>query len=438
MYDKTIVMKNIFWLSINCKNYNCFISRVCILSLFGVVFCLFLLISNISKAEITYTDISGKLSLDSRYFFKDPDNEIQQKNNLSMALEPEVYLENLSGNSFTFSPFFRLDQTDPRRTHWDLREAYALFYGEFESSQWEIRIGFDKVFWGVTESIHLVDIINQNDGVEDPNLEEKLGQPMFHGTWASNFGNIEIFLLPYFRDKTFLGQRSRLRENLVVDQDQTTYESAAGRQHIDFAMRYSNTFEFFDIGLSIFDGTSRSPNLILGFDRNGSVVLVPFYEQIRQYSFDTQATIESWLLKFEGYWRDGEKNRESIEQDYAALVGGFEYTIYELFKTRIELGLIIEMLWDSRGKQSLSPFENDLFTGIRLAINDIKNTELFLGVMQDLDESSRSFALEIGRRINDQWSLDLSTTFFSNITPRDLQFPIRRDNYVELKLNYSF
>ena len=215
---------------------------------------------------------------------------------------------------------------------------------------------------------------------------------MFHGTWASNFGNIEIFLLPYFRDKTFLGQRSRLRENLVVDQDQTTYESAAGRQHIDFAMRYSNTFEFFDIGLSIFDGTSRSPNLILGFDRNGSVVLVPFYEQIRQYSFDTQATIESWLLKFEGYWRDGEKNRESIEQDYAALVGGFEYTIYELFKTRIELGLIIEMLWDSRGKQSLSPFENDLFTGIRLAINDIKNTELFLGVMQDLDESSRSFA----------------------------------------------
>ena len=427
-----------FWQVLDCKYFFYSIKTISILLIFGIIFGLTYQLSNIAKAEITYSELNGEISLESRYFFKDPINNIQQNKNLSLVAKPEVYLENNSGTSLTITPFFRFDESDSHRTHWDLREAYAMLYGDLESSQWEIRIGFDKVFWGVTESFHLIDIINQSDVVEDPSLEEKLGQPMIHGTWVSNLGNFEAFLLPYFRERTFLGQRSRLRNNLVVDSQQTNYESASGRNHLDLAMRYSNTFELFDIGLSMFDGTNRSPTLSFGLDRGGSLVLIPTYAQIRQYSTDTQVTLESWLLKFEGYWRNGEKNRELIEQDYAAFISGFEYTQYAPFNSKAELAFIGEFLWDSRGKNSLSAFENDFFSALRIAINDVNSTEILIGYMQDLDESSRSFAFELGRRINDQWFIEFNSTLFSNLVSRDLQFPLRRDNFAELTLNYSF
>ena len=52
----------------------------------------------------------------------------------------------------------------------------------------KFRVGVGKVFWGVTESQHLVDIINQTDLVENIDTEDKLGQPMLETTWLQNWG----------------------------------------------------------------------------------------------------------------------------------------------------------------------------------------------------------------------------------------------------------
>ena len=43
-----------------------------------------------------------------------------------------------------------------------------------------MRLGLRKVYWGVTESQHLVDVINQTEGVENLDGEDKLGQPMLN------------------------------------------------------------------------------------------------------------------------------------------------------------------------------------------------------------------------------------------------------------------
>ncbi len=391
-----------------------------------------------SAAEIVYSELSGRYGIEGRLFQKSPLLIGQQSNNISMFLEPEFYLESSSGNSFIISPFFRYDASDVRRTHWDFREAYALLFGEIGDKEWELRIGFDKVFWGVSESFHLVNIINQIDAIEDPNLESHLGQPMIHTTWVTNMGNLETYILPYFRERTFSGRTSRLRNAFIVDSDQTKYESAAGRRHLDTAVRYSNTLDIFDFGIAIFDGTNRAPSLSPGLDANGSVVLIPTYEQIRQYSLDAQVTSGPYLIKIEGYWRDGEKNSELIEDDYAAFIGGFEYSIYNLWNTDAEVTLLSELLFDERGSRSLTPFENDIFTAIRIALNDSNSTEFSFGIMQDLNQSSRSFSMDVARRIDNYWSIDFSTQVFLDIDNQDLQFPLRRDNYIELVINYSF
>ena len=81
---------------------------------------------------------------------------------------------------------------DDRRSHFDVRELmYQRVFDDFE-----LRAGLGRVFWGVTESYHLVDIINQTDLVEDIDLEDKLGQPLVNLTLIRDWGALDLFALP--------------------------------------------------------------------------------------------------------------------------------------------------------------------------------------------------------------------------------------------------
>ena len=107
---------------------------------------------------------------------------------------PNSILQMPGGEVSRYRRSFATITRTPRRTHADLREAYFLLFGEIGDGEWELRVGIDQVFWGVTESQHLVDIINQIDLVEHPNGETKLGQPMVNITYSSDWGIVEFFV----------------------------------------------------------------------------------------------------------------------------------------------------------------------------------------------------------------------------------------------------
>ena len=110
-------------------------------------------------------ELSGYVGIEGRFFFHEEMFDEQEKDNGSVVLEPEFYHEFLSGHSFTFVPFYRCDSADSRRSHFDIRELNYLWLAD----DWELRVGVGKVFWGTTEFVHLVDIINQNDRVVNYN-----------------------------------------------------------------------------------------------------------------------------------------------------------------------------------------------------------------------------------------------------------------------------
>ncbi|MFQ6115561.1 MAG: hypothetical protein ACE5NG_15990, partial [bacterium] len=228
----------------------------------------------------------------------------QERINAALAIQPEFYYEWENGSSFTCVPFVRFDSGDSRRSHFDLRELNYLWLHDI----WELRFGVGKVFWGTTEFVHLVDIINQTDLVENIDGEDKLGQPMVHLSVPRNWGVIDLFLLPYFRERTFPGRGGRLRFPLLIDTDRARYESSADKHHVDFAVRYSQTIGAWDFGLYYFKGTGREPRFILDFDKNGEPVLVPFYDQINQTGLDLQRVAGQWLLKLEALYRTGQTN----------------------------------------------------------------------------------------------------------------------------------
>ena len=384
---------------------------------------------------INYYEFSGRVSAEDRWYPQPATHSGQRAHAVGFVVEPKLYLEDEKSRSLTFEMFYRYDNADPHRTHADLRAAYLLLFGEIGDGEWELRAGVDRVFWGVAESRHLVDIVNQTDLVEHPDEETKLGQPMAHLTWSWDWGAVELFGLPYHRVRTFPG---RLRTPVVVDNGRVSYESAAGEWHFDFAARYSHVLGPLDLGVSVFDGTSREPVLVPVVTPGGVPALVPHYEQIRQFGLDTQITTGPWLLKLEAIRRTGARNRLSQEENYTAFVAGFEYTFYSAFGTAADLGLLGEWNRDGRGSGATNQFQSDVFFGVRLGLNDVHSTEMLVSVLADTDYVTRTLVAEASRRISDWWSLELEAVVFLNVDDMDIAYATRRDSFIGLNLIYSF
>jgi hypothetical protein len=373
-------------------------------------------------------DLSGELNSEIWLFPVEPLYEGQRKHNESLSLELEYFLEISRGSSISFVPFIRYDRVDSERTHFDIRELnYYLVLDNIE-----IRAGIAKVFWGATEFVHLVDIINQKDLMENPFGDEKLGQPMVQIIKPFDWGSLELFILPYFRERSYPGQKGRFRPAIIIDMDMARYEHDDKEQHTDFASRLSGTVGAFDIGVSYFKGTGREPTLLPSMDSTGSPILVPYYEQIEQYGADMQAVVGSLLLKLEAIKRIGQAHR------FHAYSYGAEYTFNSVFNSGYDLGVIGEHAYDSRGEDASSGFQNDIMLGLRLALNDFSGTEVLAGYIHDMDYNSNILRVEGSRRFGDKIKLSFESGTFINIESEEILYGVRNDDYFMIAMSYYF
>ena len=393
---------------------------VAIYALYGCVACW--------SAFAVDAEISGLVGVQTRIFPNNSLYEGQSDYTASIVAQPEYYKEFEDGSSFTFSPFFRLDSADSERTHFDIRELTFLWLKE----DFELRVGVRKLFWGVTEGFHLVNIINQIDLVENIDFEDFLGQPMVNLSLDRDWGTLDFFLLPYFRERTFPGKGGRLRAQPIVAVGQAEYESGAKEWRSDVALRYTQVFGDVDFGVYHFYGTSREPTLLPDRDENGSPILIPFYQIINQTATDISYVVEDWLWKFEGYYRTGQG------APYFAWTGGFEYTFTGIWDTRMDLGALGEWLYDDRGSFATSPFENDVLGGVRLALNDAKSTEFLAGWIQDVGTPAALAFVETSRRFGDNVKATLELRTFLEQDESDLFFQQRNDDLFQFELEYYF
>ncbi len=323
----------------------------------------------------------------------------------SLILQPEFRLY-WDRERLTFIPYYHYDPADTDgRTHGDIRDLSVYI----ERDSWDTTLGISKVFWGVVESRHLVDIINQTDLVEDIDGEDKLGQPMVNARWFSDYGTIGAFVLPGFRERTFPSASARLRGFLPVDTDNPIYKSSAEENHVDGALRYSNTFGDWDVGASYFHGTGREPVLVQSVNANGEPVFRPKYDIIGQAGLDVQATLDTWLWKLEAIHRSGQGDA------FLSASGGFEYTFFGLNDGYEDLGLLLEYHYDGRSEGApVTIFDNDIFAGARLALNDEAATELLGGFIIDQRTQETQMTFEAERRITETWFAGVEARLFLN------------------------
>lgn len=380
--------------------------------------------TNAAWAEIEF---SGKIDLEATLFNETAGQSQQKDSNLSILIQPQwVWQDETQSNLVQFSPMLRVDQNDNHRSHGDIRELYWIHVQD----DWELRTGLRKEFWGVTEFQHLVDVINQTDQVDSVSGEEKLGQPMVNLSLIRDSGIWDFYLLPSFRERTFASIDGRPSYGLNVSKN-ATYESTDKDGHLDAAIRWSQNFDWLDLTLSAFQGTNREPVLKTGLE-NGQVVLVPHYEQMTQFGGTAQAIEGDWLLKLELIYRD------STSAQYSAVQTGFEYSLYGIADSDIDLGLISEYGWDERGKSASSIMQNDLFGGLRFAFNDEAGTEILAGVGRDLDFDTTSFSAEASQRLNNDWKISGEMRLVDASNSADPVYRFRKDDYIKGTLSWYF
>lgn len=371
----------------------------------------------------------GYLAAEGNYFLNEALYPQQSEHSGSLAAWYEYYHDNATGDQrFAFSAFARLDSEDDERSHADVRELYV--WKNFETV--EVYAGLRKIYWGVTESVHLVDIINQDDILENLDGEEKLGQPMLQLITQRDWGLLEFFVLPRFREKHYPGVNGRLRPALPIVEE-SLYQSSEGKNHVDVALRWSHYFDIWDVSLSHFSGTSRDAFFTPYMESGVVTGLQANYQQIDQSGLAVQATIDAWLLKLEAI--------SIYEKDYgrnSAAVAGFEYTFFTIGGSNSDLGIVVEYQMDDRVGARMSTAQDDLALGFRWAFNDLEGSEVLALINQDLEMDNQFISVELGRRLTDNWKLEAEARLFSQSEAGSFEYQLRDDDYIQVELRRYF
>lgn len=397
----------------------------------------------------------GELGSDA-FVFAEQGAEGQARTSAALTLTGELWHDISAAQRISLSPLLRADSRDSRRHRIDLREAFwSLQQGR---TQWQA--GVRQVFWGVTEGLHLVDIVNQTDHAGSLDGEQKLGQPLLGLLHEQGAHSVGLYLLPGARERRFSGEDGRLRLPLVVDRHQTTYESARENRRLDAAMRWQYNPGALRLGLSAFSGTAREPELRpvidmsqivfsgavpVGFAPGYTPVLQAHYPLLRQLGLDLQYTQGDLLWKLEAVQRNGGT------QNHQAAAAGLEYTQVGVADSRTDIGWLLEYLHDSRDANASTPFEHDVLLGWRFAFNNEGSSELLASVIVDVHTQERLFSLEGRHRLRDDLRLGLELRQFGHTPPPQTAFdfvfapdgehklrPLAADDYLRLELSWFF
>jgi hypothetical protein len=407
-------------------------------------------------------DWRGNIATEFTWF---PDTSIgldNWKTRASIAADVEIFHDFSDNVTLTVHPFARIDQRDDERTHTDFRELILTTTGD----TWEFSGGLGTVFWGVTESRHLVDVINQTDNVEGVDGEDKLGQLMLNLNLYRDIGEFQFYMLPHFRERTFASIDGRPFAGAVVDESAAQFESDRGDRHIDGAVRWSQSYDYWDVGLHYFNGTARDPLLVPLIQngnvvvRDGVVVLAPRYIQTEQIGLDAQGLFGDLSVKAEIVSRYGDEIEDHVE-----LVSGIEYTLVGVLSPlqekeivssewcttegggpvkalicndRMDLGVVVEYLWDERGDEATHPFQNDLLAGFRFALNDERSTDALFGIIQDLDGGATTISLEASTRVFDAHRLSIEARHFANTNDDPSFGAFGNESFIKLDFSYFF
>ena len=158
-------------------------------------------------------------------------------------------------------------------------------------------------------------------------------------------------------------------------------------------------------------------------------------------------------------WKVEALARSGHGEVFLASVAGFEYTLYQFAGTNFDLGLLAEYQYDGRDEglvieelvtangsaQTLAvlaapvtPADNDVFLGARLALNDTQSSAILVGGTIDSADQSIGMFVEAERRFGQNWTASLEARLFVNVDRDNILNAFRDDDFLNLRVTRYF
>ena len=318
----------------------------------------------------------------------------------------------------------REDEKDSGRRITEARQAYFRTpFGGFD-----VFLGNRQEFWGKAESKNVVDLINQSDAAANEGKSGKLGALSISAERYVDIGDLQLWYISGFREKTFNDIDAHPSSGLTVNSAQ--YARKDGKDADDFAVRLSSFAGDWDLAGSVFYGTARDPILTVAV---GGKALNPYYSLQKSIGLEAQYTGDVTLLKWESL--HGTQSSLIGTHNFSAAVAGIEYTYYRSFETKLDIGLIGEVQHDDRPQAAANQFG---VAGVRLVFNDIADSNILFLLSADSKMDQSIVSLEASQRINDVTSVKLTSQFYNARTATSAYGQLSDDDAVTLTLNMFF
>ncbi|GLR76780.1 hypothetical protein [Aliivibrio sifiae] len=279
---------------------------------------------------------------------------------------------------------------------------------------YQIDVGYDLIYWGVTEGINVINIINQRDQIRDYFQKQGLGQSMVAVSYFEDSVTVDGYILPRFEELNYGGTQRPWGLGLPVDASQSTYESSKGKNHTDYAARISGMLDDLEFGFVYFNGTYRQPI----YKVDGEIEnLAPHYVLGNTFGLDAQYIMDSNIYKFElGYFKPNSYD------SYVSTTFGVERTLGSSWFGEGESTVYAEYYYDSRQDDNTVAFQNDIFLAYKYTTYNVYDLETTIGGIIDTQYGGVIGTLEITGKLTNNIKVSVELIYFNSSDPNDALF----------------
>ena len=294
-------------------------------------------------------------------------------------------------------------------------------------------VGYDLLRWGKTSLYSPVDSINAIDYREDITGQQKRGQLIVSAKAVDLFGGTaELVLVPNNQDDELpeftTGMPLRMAK-IEPDRDQG-----------GAALRYSKKIGGFHLGVSAQDMVAHQRQ-VLGMQLTpDGVALLSSQPRARFVGFELQKDLSSALIfSADVAAGNSQLGRSSSWDDFHAYSLGLDYSLPFAFSDEHTANLVLEKHYDSRDALAPTFYQDDWYLGATYALNDVSNTLVRAGVIQDSEYRTDIYTASLARQFLEGRAL-LTLRYFAvqGDEPMDKLYLFEEFNGTRLELMYVF
>lgn len=364
--------------------------------------------------------VNVDIAATSRYYFESTQTPQINIDDLAYGARGEVMASQRFGVvKFDAKLFANWDSADDHRRYADIRQAkLSARWGNIRAAA-----GVDTFFWGVSESINLVNVINQSDIRESLDSKVKQGQTFASLSYRLDAGEIGLYFLPTFSARQF---PLRPAYGLPISDSNHYQDNEKNGGIAARGLFYLDDFEF---AVGYFNGTRRDPLLIR---QPQAAELTPFYLQTETLLFDAVYLSDSLTYKWEF------KTGRELDSGFVASNIGIEYPIYALEETLQELVVIAEYVFDDRGDRAESHGQNDLFLGTKFEFAE-NSGQIRLLYSYDMDNGSQYAEASCQYRLNDYLRIKAKIMGVLSATADAKRlYALKNEEFAKFSFHYAF